>query len=50
MEDVVMIEAQQKNLEGGSVDGLVDINADNPPIQMRRIMDKLIAAEATGRS
>jgi len=46
MEDVVMIEAQQKNLRGGSIDGLVDINADNPPLQMRRIMDSLIAAEA----
>ena len=46
LEDVEMIEAQQKNLEGGAVDGLVDINADNPPLQMRRIMDNLIAAEA----
>lgn len=48
MEDVDMIEAQQKNLDGGSVEGLVDINADNPPLQMRRIMDRLIAAEAGG--
>ena len=47
MEDVVMIEAQQKNLMGGSIDGLMDINADNPPLQMRRIMAGLIAAEAT---
>jgi phenylpropionate dioxygenase-like ring-hydroxylating dioxygenase large terminal subunit len=46
MEDVVMIEAQQKNLDGGSIEGLMDINADNPPLQMRRIMDNLIAAEA----
>ena len=47
MEDVEMIEAQQKNLSGGSVDGMIDINADNPPLQMRRIMDGLIAAEST---
>ena len=46
MEDVSMIEAQQKNLDGGSTDGLLDINADNPPLQMRRIMERLIAAEA----
>jgi len=47
MEDVVMIEAQQKNLNGGSIEGLMDINADNPPLQMRRIMDDLIAAETS---
>jgi phenylpropionate dioxygenase-like ring-hydroxylating dioxygenase large terminal subunit len=47
MEDVVMIEAQQKNLMGGSIDGLMDINADNPPLQMRRIMAEMIATEAT---
>jgi phenylpropionate dioxygenase-like ring-hydroxylating dioxygenase large terminal subunit len=41
-------DSQQKNLDGGSVEGLMDINADNPPLQMRRIMDNLIAAEATG--
>jgi phenylpropionate dioxygenase-like ring-hydroxylating dioxygenase large terminal subunit len=46
LEDVEMIEAQQKNLDGGAVDGLIDINADNPPIQMRRIMKDLIAAES----
>jgi len=27
---------------------MIDINADNPPIQMRRIMDDLIAAETIG--
>ena len=48
MEDVEMIEAQQNNLDGGSVAGMIDINADNPPIQMRRIMDDLIAAETIG--
>ena len=44
-EDVVMIEAQQQRLGGITFDGLIDINADNPPLQMRRIMDDLIAAE-----
>ena len=47
-EDVAMIEAQQSNLDGGSIEGLVDINADNPPLQMRRIMADLISAEAAG--
>ena len=44
-EDVVIIEAQQQRLDGIGFDGLIDINADNPPLQMRRIMDDLIAAE-----
>ncbi len=48
LEDVEMIEAQQKNLDGGSIEGMVDINADNPPLQMRRIMADLISAEAAG--
>ena len=47
-EDVVMIEAQQNRLGGVSFDGLIDINADNPPLQMRRIMDELITAELAG--
>ena len=47
MEDVVMIEAQQQHLNGGSIEGMMDINADNPPLQMRRIMDELITAEST---
>ena len=46
-EDVDMIEAQQRNLGGTSFDGLIDINADAPPLQMRRMMKDLIAAEGT---
>lgn len=46
MEDVDMIEAQQRNLGGTSIDHLVDINADAPPLQMRRMMAERIAAEA----
>ena len=48
-EDVVMIEAQQNRLGGISFDGLIDINADNPPLQMRKIMDGLIAAELANK-
>ena len=48
-EDVTMIEAQQNRLGGISFEGLIDINADNPPLQMRRIMDELIAAELLGK-
>ncbi len=46
MEDVVMIEAQQERLGGVSIEGCMDIAADGPPLQMRRIMDTLIAAES----
>ncbi|OUV75193.1 MAG: hypothetical protein CBC83_03080 [Flavobacteriales bacterium TMED123] len=46
-EDVEMIEAQQERLGSISFDGLIDINADNPPLQMRRIMEELIAREST---
>ena len=44
-EDVTMIEAQQKSLKGITLDGLIDINADNPPLQMRKILEHLITAE-----
>lgn len=46
MEDVEMIEAQQQVLGGPSIEACMDIKADAPPLQMRRIMDRLIAAEA----
>jgi len=45
-EDVEMIAAQQKNLDGNSFDGLIDINADNAQRQARMMLDRLIAAEA----
>ena len=44
-EDVKMIEAQQQSLRGITLDGLIDINADNPPLQMRKILEELISAE-----
>jgi phenylpropionate dioxygenase-like ring-hydroxylating dioxygenase large terminal subunit len=49
MEDVDMIEAQQKNLAGGRIDGLADIVADTAQLQARRILDGLIAEEGEGR-
>ena len=45
-EDVEMIDAQQKNLASSSLDGLVDITGDGPQLQARRMIDRLIAAEA----
>jgi phenylpropionate dioxygenase-like ring-hydroxylating dioxygenase large terminal subunit len=47
MEDVEMVEAQQANLRGGALDGLIDINADNAQLQARRVLDGLIAEEAS---
>lgn len=46
-EDVDIIEAQQRRLGGITLDGLIDINADAPQLQMRRMMDEMIAAERT---
>jgi phenylpropionate dioxygenase-like ring-hydroxylating dioxygenase large terminal subunit len=45
LEDREMIEAQQKNLDGGKLDGLVDINADTAQLYARRVLDDLIRAE-----
>jgi phenylpropionate dioxygenase-like ring-hydroxylating dioxygenase large terminal subunit len=49
MEDVGMIEVQQKNLAGGSIDGLADIVADTAQLQARRILAGLAAAEDARR-
>jgi len=45
LEDRDMLEAQQKNLDGGAIDGLVDINADTAQLQARRILAELMRAE-----
>ena len=45
-EDVEMIGAQQKNLGGITLDGLIDINADNAQRQARVMLERLIAAES----
>ena len=46
LEDKVMLEAQQKNLKGGAIDGLIHISADAAQIQARRMLDELVRAEA----
>ncbi len=48
LEDKVMIEAQQKKLNGGALDGLVDINADTAQLLARRTLDELIRRESQG--
>jgi hypothetical protein len=50
LEDKVMIEAQQKKLNGGALDGLVDINADTAQLLARRTLDELIRRESQGAS
>jgi phenylpropionate dioxygenase-like ring-hydroxylating dioxygenase large terminal subunit len=46
LEDKAMLEAQQKNLKGGAIDGLVHITADAAQMQARRMLDELVRAEA----
>ena len=50
MEDVEILELQQKNVAGGSIDGLVDITADAAQLQARRMMRALAAAEEATRA
>ena len=45
LEDSELLEAQQRNLNAGSLDGLRNIRADAAQIQARRMLDALIAAE-----
>jgi vanillate O-demethylase monooxygenase subunit len=44
-EDVDMIEAQQRNMNLDFGDNGFDLNADNGPIQARRIVDRLLQSE-----
>jgi phenylpropionate dioxygenase-like ring-hydroxylating dioxygenase large terminal subunit len=46
LEDRAMLEAQQKNLKGGTLDGLVHIAADAAQMQARRVLDEMVRAEA----
>jgi hypothetical protein len=46
LEDAEMLEAVQANRRGGSLDGLVDIAADAAQLQARRMLDRLISADA----
>jgi phenylpropionate dioxygenase-like ring-hydroxylating dioxygenase large terminal subunit len=50
LEDKAMIEAQQRKIKGGALDGLVDISADAAQLQARRILRELVLAESVGRS
>jgi phenylpropionate dioxygenase-like ring-hydroxylating dioxygenase large terminal subunit len=45
LEDKIMLEAQQRNLAGGALDGLIDVTTDAAQLQVRRILDALIRAE-----
>jgi phenylpropionate dioxygenase-like ring-hydroxylating dioxygenase large terminal subunit len=45
LEDKGMLEAQQKNLPGGALDGLIDVATDGGQLQARRVLDELIRAE-----
>ncbi len=44
-EDVEVVEAQQRGLDGARTDGQIDVNADMTTIQARSLLDGMIAAE-----
>jgi phenylpropionate dioxygenase-like ring-hydroxylating dioxygenase large terminal subunit len=46
LEDKAMLEAQQSNLDGGALDGLIHIGADAAQMQARRMLDDMVRAEA----
>jgi len=48
MEDVVVLERQQEALETVGNRAVVDINIDNAPLQFRKILSELVAAELEG--
>jgi phenylpropionate dioxygenase-like ring-hydroxylating dioxygenase large terminal subunit len=45
LEDKAMLEAQQKNIKDGALDGLIHITADAAQMQARRMLDELVRAE-----
>ncbi|HUK58264.1 MAG TPA: aromatic ring-hydroxylating dioxygenase subunit alpha [Stellaceae bacterium] len=45
LQDKGMLEAQQTNLAGAALDGLVDVVTDAGQLQVRRVMEALIRAE-----
>jgi phenylpropionate dioxygenase-like ring-hydroxylating dioxygenase large terminal subunit len=45
LEDAEILEAVQMNRTGGSLDGLIDVNADAAQLQARRILSQMISAE-----
>ena len=46
-EDVEMVAAQQQRLDGASLDGLIDINADNAQLQARSMLAEMILAQSS---
>ena len=42
-----MLEAQQKNVKAGALDGLIHISADAAQLQARRMLEELCRAEAS---
>jgi len=48
LEDVAMVEAQQRAIEAFPGAASVDVSADAPTVQARRLMEALIAADARG--
>jgi len=48
IEDKEMLEAQQKMLNGGTLERTVDINIDAGPLQFRRMLNHAIDAERAG--
>jgi phenylpropionate dioxygenase-like ring-hydroxylating dioxygenase large terminal subunit len=47
LEDTAILEAVQTNRSAGSLDGLIDINADAAQLQARRLLQQIIATEST---
>jgi len=45
LEDKAMLEAQQKHLRGGTLDGMIHIPADAAQLQARRMLEELVRAE-----
>jgi vanillate O-demethylase monooxygenase subunit len=50
LEDVAMVEAQQRAIEAFPGAPAIDISADAPTIQARRLLEEMIAAETAGRA
>jgi len=50
MEDVGILEAQQKSLSRDPARALIDLNVDVPGLAARRMVAERIAAEKSGQS
>jgi vanillate monooxygenase len=46
LEDKAILEAQQRNLDGGALDGLIHIGADAAQLQARRMLEDMVRAES----